>query len=185
MNKPSQHTAPKEEVMARIEDPIQTSPISSEPMLQFSPGACQPGSFASSLLPSHITQLKCDSSSYTNQTDKIYEIFIRQEMLYTKWSRFGTCSHGHLVMDAITEKYDASSVPTALMPLDICHKPMNMPFLKVVSLLGMDVINLARTEAKSGTWIELDTSVPLMDGQAWERTVSIYGSDQQVRMQLR
>ncbi|GJW54118.1 hypothetical protein Tco_0098203 [Tanacetum coccineum] len=58
MNKPSQHTAPKEEVMARIEDPIQTSPISSEPMLQFSPGARQPGSFASSLLPSHITELK-------------------------------------------------------------------------------------------------------------------------------
>ncbi|GKC56918.1 clathrin heavy chain 2 [Tanacetum coccineum] len=55
----------------------------------------------------------------------------------------------------------------------------------VVSLLGMDGINLARIEAESGTWIELDTSVPLMDGQAWERTVSIYGSDQQVRMQLR
>lgn len=49
MNKPSQHTAPKEEVMARIEDPIQTSPVSSEQMLQFSPGARQPGSFASSL----------------------------------------------------------------------------------------------------------------------------------------
>ncbi|GJW65325.1 clathrin heavy chain 1 [Tanacetum coccineum] len=98
-----------------------------------------------------------------------------------EWSRFGTCSHGHLVMDAITEKYDASSVPTALMPLDICHKPMNMPFLKVVSLLGMDVINLARIEAESGTWIELDKSVPPMDGQAWERTVSIYGSEQQFK----
>ncbi|GJT29679.1 hypothetical protein Tco_1485660 [Tanacetum coccineum] len=44
----------------------------------------------------------------------------------------------------------------------------------------MDGTNLARIKAESGTWIELDTSVPLMDGQAWERTVSIYGSDQQV-----
>ncbi|GJY35451.1 far upstream element-binding protein [Tanacetum coccineum] len=86
-----------------------------------------------------------------------------------------------LVTDAITENYDASSVPTAIMPLDICHKAMNMPFLKVVSLLGMDGTNLARIEAESGTWIELDTSVPPMDGQAWERTVSIYGSEQQVK----
>ncbi|GJR54963.1 hypothetical protein Tco_1405484 [Tanacetum coccineum] len=50
----------------------------------------------------------------------------------------------------------------------------------------MDGTNLARIKAKSGTWIEvvlklhLNTYVPLMDGQAWERTVSIYGSDQQV-----
>nr|GEX73475.1 clathrin, heavy chain [Tanacetum cinerariifolium] len=78
-------------------------------------------------------------------------------------------------------KYVASSVPTALMPLDICHKPMNMPFLKVVSLLGMDGTNLARIEAESGTWIELDKSVPPMDGQAWESTVSIYGSEQQFK----
>ncbi|PWA93153.1 Far upstream element-binding protein [Artemisia annua] len=86
-----------------------------------------------------------------------------------------------LITDAITEKYGAPFVPTAIMPLDICHKDMNMPFLKVVNLLGIDGTNLARIEAESGTWLELDTSMPPVDGQAWERTVSIYGSEQQVK----
>nr|GEW57306.1 far upstream element-binding protein [Tanacetum cinerariifolium] len=88
-----------------------------------------------------------------------------------------------LITDAITEipLDDVSSVPTAIMPLDICHKSMNIPSLKVVPLLGIDGTNLTRIEAESGTWIELDTYVPPMDAEACESTVNIYGSKQQVK----
>ncbi|PWA94468.1 hypothetical protein CTI12_AA019600 [Artemisia annua] len=86
-----------------------------------------------------------------------------------------------LVTDAITEIYDASSVPTAIMPLDICHKSMNIPFLKVFPLLGIGDTNLTRIEAESGTWLEVDETAPPVDGKEWESTVKIYGSKQQVK----
>ncbi|PWA93150.1 hypothetical protein CTI12_AA074390 [Artemisia annua] len=87
-----------------------------------------------------------------------------------------------LITEAITEKYDASSIPTAMMPLDICQKAMNRPFLKVVVFpLEIDGTNHARIEAESGAWLELDASVPPMDDQTWERTVNIYGTEQQVK----
>ncbi|GJZ79371.1 far upstream element-binding protein [Tanacetum coccineum] len=89
-----------------------------------------------------------------------------------------------LITDAITEipLDDVSSVPTAIMPLDICHKSMNIPSLKVVvPLLGIDGTNLTRIEVESGTWIELDTYVPPVDAEACESTVNIYGSKQQVK----
>ncbi|PWA93154.1 polyubiquitin-like protein [Artemisia annua] len=86
-----------------------------------------------------------------------------------------------MINEIIHEIYDASSVPTAIMPLDICHKSMNIPFLKVFPLLGIGDTNLTRIEAESGTWLEVDETAPPVDGKEWESTVKIYGSKQQVK----
>ncbi|KAK1431208.1 hypothetical protein QVD17_14506 [Tagetes erecta] len=86
-----------------------------------------------------------------------------------------------LIVDAITEMYGKSFVPTALMPPTICRNEVYIPLLQVAShLLGMSDENIVKIEARSGAWVQADPVELPPSGKPWMRRIHVYGSDQQI-----